>query len=74
MATNAVQQLLRRLRTLQLIPMAKPDRLASRVVGAVEKDRRHVRHPARLSTSYWLGESPRRVVEFALKGVVFKHD
>ncbi len=67
-------QLLRRLRTLQLIPMAKPDRLASRVVGAVEKDRRHVRHPARLSTSYWLGESPRRVVEFALKGVVFKHD
>jgi uncharacterized protein len=67
-------QMLKRLRRLQLIPMAKPDRLASRVVTAVQSDRKHVRHPARLSTSFWMGEAPRRVTETVLKGVVFKHD
>jgi uncharacterized protein len=67
-------QMLKRLRRLQLIPMAKPDRLATRVVNAVQSNRKHVRHPARLSTSFWMGEAPRRVTETVLKGVVFKHD
>lgn len=67
-------QTLKRLRRLQLVPMAKPDRIAARVVAAVQNDRRHVRHPARLSTAFWLGEAPRRVTETALKGVVLKHD
>ena len=65
---------LKRLRAFQLIPMAKPEKLAARVVTAVSKDRKHVRHPARLSATFWLGESPRRLNELILRGVTLRHD
>ncbi len=60
---------LERLRKLQLIPTAKPEKIAKRTVAAVEKDRRHVRSPRRLSTTFWLNESPRRLIEGILSGV-----
>jgi short-subunit dehydrogenase len=65
---------LRRLRQLQLLPMAKPAKLAANVVDAVSKNRRHVRTPRRLSATFWLGESPRRMTELLLRGVDTRHD
>lgn len=63
--------LLKRLRLFQAIPQTSPTRLAKRAVAAVASDRRHVRHPRRLSLSFWLGESPRRLNEWLLSGVKF---
>ncbi|MEZ5279812.1 MAG: SDR family oxidoreductase [Acidimicrobiales bacterium] len=64
--------LLKRFNTLRLIPKTKPDRLAKRTVAAVKADRRHVRHPARLSTNFWFNEAPRRVTEAVTVGVKFR--
>jgi uncharacterized protein len=63
--------MLKRLRALQLIPKKSPQMLAKKTVAAVQADRRHVRVPRRLSTTYWLGESPRRIMEAVLTGVPF---
>ncbi len=63
--------LLKRLRLLQTIPKTTPAKVARRAVAAVEADRRHVRHPRRLSVNFWLGESPRRLTELLLTGVKF---
>jgi hypothetical protein len=63
--------LLKRLRLLQTIPKTTPAKVARRTVAAVEADRRHVRHPRRLSLNFWLGESPRRLTELLLTGVKF---
>lgn len=63
--------LLRRLRLLRTIPKTTPDKVARRTVAAVEADRRHVRHPRRLSLNFWLGESPRRLTELLVTGVKF---
>ncbi len=60
---------LERLRKLQLIPTDKPEKIAKRSVAAVEKNRRHVRSPRRMSTTFWLNEAPRRLVESILTGV-----
>lgn len=60
---------LRRLRALQLLPTATPERIAERTVAAVVADRRHVRSPRRLSTQFWLSELPRRVNEAVLARV-----
>jgi len=62
---------LRRLGRLQMIPKISPAKLARRTVAAVEADRRHVRHPRRLSLTFWLGEAPRRMTEALLTGVKF---
>ncbi len=43
--------------------------IARRTVAAVSKDRRHVRTPRRLSTQFWLNETPRRINELVLTGV-----
>lgn len=72
--SRGIGDVLKRLRAFQLIPMAKPEKLAARVVTAVSKDRKHVRHPAPLSAMLWLGESPRRLNELILRGVTPKHD
>jgi uncharacterized protein len=63
--------MLRRLRRLQLIPKKSPDLIGRRTVDAVSHDRRHVRVPRRLSATFWLGESPRRLTEVLLSGVPF---
>jgi uncharacterized protein len=63
--------MLKRLRALQLIPKKSPEMLAKKTVKAVQADRRHVRVPRRLSATFWLGESPRRIMEAALTGVPF---
>ncbi len=61
--------ILRRLNALHLIPKKPPELLARRTVAAVKVGRRHVRVPRRLSVTYWLGESPRRIAEWLLAGV-----
>ncbi|WP_436795261.1 SDR family NAD(P)-dependent oxidoreductase [Actinospongicola halichondriae] len=61
----------RRFERLQLLPKLAPDVLADRTVAAVRDGKRHVRHPRRLSTNFWLNEAPRRIVEAALTGVRF---
>lgn len=69
--TDYTQDLLKRLRLFQTIPQTTPEKLARRTVAAVEADRRHVRHPRRMSVNFWLGESPRRLTETLLTGVKF---
>lgn len=59
----------RRFEHLQLLPKLAPDDLAEQTVDAVRSGKRHVRHPKRLSTQFWLNEAPRRIVEAALTGV-----
>lgn len=59
----------RRFEHLQLLPKLAPGDLAARTVEAVRSGKRHVRHPKRLSTQFWLNEAPRRIVELALTGV-----
>ena len=63
--------MLKRLRLLQLIPKKSPELVAQRTVAAVKADRRHVRIPRRLIGTLMLSESPRRILELALKGVPF---
>jgi short-subunit dehydrogenase len=63
------QELIKRFRRLQLIPKTTPHRIARRTVAAVAAGRRHVRHPRRLTLTYWLGESPRRITELLMTGV-----
>ncbi|MCP5028233.1 MAG: SDR family oxidoreductase [Actinomycetia bacterium] len=70
--TPYTADLLKRLRLLQTIPKTNPQKLAKRSVAAVEANRRHVRHPRRLSLTFWLGESPRRLTELLLAGVKFE--
>ncbi len=63
------EPMLGRLRQLQLIPKTSPDKLAKRTVKAVAKDRRHVRTPRRLTSTFMLNEAPRRIIEGVLSGV-----
>jgi short-subunit dehydrogenase len=63
--------MLRRLRRLMLLPTTTPELLARRTVAALAADRRHVRMPRRLSITFWLGESPRRITEALLVKVPF---
>ena len=67
--TDAMAPAIKRMRRLHLIPKTSPDRVARRTVKAVRNDKRHVRTPARLSLSFWLGESPRRISEMILAKV-----
>ena len=67
-----LEDVLKRLRMLQLIPKKSPEYIARRTVAAVEANRRHVRTPRRLSAVFWLSESPRRLNEVILKGVMHK--
>jgi uncharacterized protein len=64
-----LQRTVKRFRRLHLIPKTTPSRLAKRVARAIEHDRRHVRHPRRLSAIFWLSEAPRRLTETVLAGV-----
>jgi short-subunit dehydrogenase len=63
--------ILHRFNSLHLLPKKSPELMARRTVAAVKADRRHVRVPRRLSATYWLGESPRRIAEWLLTGVPF---
>ena len=65
------QPMLRRLNLLHVIPKKSPELVARRTVAAVQADRRHVRVPRRLSATFWLGESPRRLTETLLARVPF---
>ncbi len=64
-----LEPMLRRLRTLQLIPTKSPEMVARRTISAVKADRRHVRVPRRLTTNHWLRETPTRLTELLLSGV-----
>ena len=68
-ASPSVQRTARRFERLQLIPKTTPERLATRVVAATRRGRRHVRTPRRLALNFWLGEAPRRITEAVLVGV-----
>ena len=54
---------------LKVPPGHSPLYCPSEVVRAVERGRRHVRLPRRAAVSAMLVEAPRRITEFALKGV-----
>lgn len=66
-----VQQFVRRFQKLQLIPKADPASIARRTVDAVEKGRRHVRHPRRLLLNFWLNAAPTRISNAAGVGLRF---
>jgi uncharacterized protein len=68
---DELASMLRRLRRLQLLPKKSPELIGRRTVAAVQNGSRHVRVPRRLSATFWLGESPRRITESLLKGVPF---
>ena len=67
--TGSGARVRRRFEILQLLPKTTPNDIARRTVDAVVDQRRHVRHPRRLSTNFWLNEAPRRIVELTLAGV-----
>jgi short-subunit dehydrogenase len=54
---------------LHLLADVSPDDVAADVVAAVERGRRHVRHPKRALAFPLLAEAPRRTVEVLLTGV-----
>ncbi|MCP3855188.1 MAG: SDR family oxidoreductase [Actinomycetia bacterium] len=70
-ATPYTADLLKRFRLLQTLPKTTPKKLAKRSVAAIAADRRHVRHPRRLSLNFWLSEAPRRINEAVLTGIKF---
>ncbi|MDQ1532499.1 MAG: uncharacterized protein QOF28_260 [Actinomycetota bacterium] len=56
-------------RQIGVIVDVDPDVVASAIVDAVRRDRRHVRLPRRSSLLMMLGEAPRRLTEIILTGV-----
>ena len=58
-----------RFRRLRLLADVSPAEVADDVVSAVERGRRHVRHPKRALVFPLLAEAPRRAVEVLLTGV-----
>ena len=58
-----------RFRQLRLLADVSPSDVADDVVTAVERGRRHVRHPKRAIAFPLLAEAPRRTVEVLLTGV-----
>ncbi len=66
-----VQQFVRRFQTLRLIPKVGATSIARRTVDAVEKGRRHVRHPRRLFVNFWLNAAPTRISNAAGIGLRF---
>ena len=58
-----------RMRQLRLLADVSPGAVADDVVAAVERGRRHVRHPKRALVFPLLAEAPRRTVELLLTGV-----
>jgi short-subunit dehydrogenase len=59
----------RRFYRLQLLVDVSKEAVAADVVAAVEKGRRHVRHPKRAVLFPALAEAPRRMAELLLAGV-----
>lgn len=60
---------LRRFAQLQFLPKLDPVTIAEATVRAVERDRAHVRMPARFGMYHVLNNAPRRLVQGALVGV-----
>jgi short-subunit dehydrogenase len=60
---------LRRLYRLQIVADVRKETLAAAVLGAVARERRHVRLPKRNVPLSLMTEAPRRVIELALTGV-----
>ena len=58
----------KRLGRMQLIPQEQPEKLASDVVRAVQRDRRHLRYPKRVYAAFLLESAPRRLTEALLVG------
>src|SRR5436305_9700158 len=59
---------------LHLLVDVPKEKVAADVVDAVQRGRRHVRHPKRAMVFPLLTESPRRTVEFFLTGVRHQED
>ncbi len=70
--SSYTDELLKRFNTMRLIPKLSPEKLAKRTVKAVESNRRHVRHPRRLSMNFMLPEVPRRMTESLVAGIKFE--
>ena len=70
-AKASVHKVVRRFQKLQLIPTAKPEKIARRTVNAVEKNRPFVRDPKRLSINFWLNHMPTRIANMAAVGIKF---
>lgn len=68
-AAPAVLAAARRFERLQLLPTARPERLAATIVRAVQAERSHVRTPRRCLSLYALEDLPRRLAAAMLVGV-----
>ena len=63
-----VGRAVKRLGKMQLVPQEPPEKIASDVVRAVQRDRRHLRYPKRLYSAFLLESAPRRLTEALLVG------
>jgi short-subunit dehydrogenase len=63
------QRAIRRFRHLGLLTEENPDQVASAIVRAVQRGKRHVRFPKRALLYYLSAEMPRRLTEVLLTGV-----
>ena len=70
-ASPFTKGILRRYARTQLLTKDEPSVVASKVVSAVERNRRHVRTPRRALILNLLSEAPRRMTELLLTGVRF---
>lgn len=68
-AQDATVPVIDRLKSLKLLPIKSPEYVAKRSVAAVQNGRRHVRTPRRLSSNFWLRETPSRLTEIMMSGV-----
>lgn len=67
--SSDIEDVIQRLRRLQLIPKKSPEFIADLTVKAVQTNKRHVRTPRRLGANFWLREAPSRLTELILSGV-----
>jgi short-subunit dehydrogenase len=65
---ETVARAARRLGRMQLIPQESAEKIASDVVRAVQRNKRHLRYPKRLYSSFLLESAPRRLTEALLVG------
>lgn len=68
---SSIQEVVKRYKRLQLIPIADPVKIARRTVDAIEKNKPFVRDPKRLGINFWLNHAPTRIANFASWGIKF---
>lgn len=68
---SSVHKVIRRYQMLRLIPTADVTSIARRTVEAIEKNKKFVRDPKRLSINFWLNHAPTRIANLASIGIKF---